>query len=259
MDILLAVATEPEGLSLAKISDRLKLPKTSVFSLLRALEGGGYLRNHDGRYTLGDQALKLGASLGHARSFPKCARPVLEWLAQETEETILLGVLSEEGHEISYVDVIESEKPLRFAVRVGNRRPLYCTAAGKVMLAFSSKAFQTKYLAQTKFVKFTNDTSTKDELVAMFGEIRRRAVVFDANGIIDGATGIASPCFDEAGLVTCSITIAGPTSRLVTTREKIEQLTRRGAEQLSEILGYRGVYPPVDPHEEREKAGKRKK
>jgi DNA-binding IclR family transcriptional regulator len=259
MDILLAVATEPEGLSLAKISDRLRLPKTSVFSLLRALEGGGYLRNHDGRYTLGDQALKLGASLGQARSFPKCARPVLEWLARETEETILLGVLSEEGHEISYVDVIESEKPLRFAVRVGNRRPLYCTAAGKAMLAFSPKSFQSKYLAQTKFVKFTFDTSTKDELVAMFPEIRRRAVVFDANGIIDGATGIASPCFDEAGLVTCSITIAGPTSRLVTTREKIEQLTLRGAEQLSEILGYRGVYPPSEPHEEREKAGKRKK
>jgi hypothetical protein len=102
MDILLAVATEPEGLSLAKISDRLRLPKTSVFSLLRALEGGGYLRNHDGRYTLGDQALKLGASLGQARSFPKCARPAPEWLARETEETILLGVLSEEGHEISY-------------------------------------------------------------------------------------------------------------------------------------------------------------
>jgi IclR family transcriptional regulator, KDG regulon repressor len=256
MDILLAVAAEPEGLSLAKLSNRLKLPKTSVFSLLRALEGGGYLRSHDGRFTLGDQALKLGASLGQARSFPKCARPVLEWLARETEETILLGVLSEEGHEISYVDVIESEKPLRFAVRVGNRRPLYCTAAGKVILAFSPKSFQTKYLAQTKFVKFTNDTSTKDELVAMFPEIRRRAVVFDANGIIDGATGIASPCFDDAGLVSCSITIAGPTSRLQTTREKIEQLAFKGAAQISEILGYRGPYPPA---EERDEAGKRRK
>jgi IclR family transcriptional regulator, KDG regulon repressor len=258
MDILHAVAAEPEGLSLAKLSERLKLPKTSVFSLLKALEGGGYLRNHDGRYTIGDQALKLGASLGQARSFPKCARPVLEWLARETEETILLGVLSEEGHEISYVDVIESEKPLRFAVRVGNRRPLYCTAAGKAMLAFSPTSFQAKYLAQTKFVKFTYDTSTKDELVGMFPEIRHRGVIVDANGIIDGATGIASPCFDEAGLVTCSITIAGPTARMLETRERIEQLALKGAEQLSEILGYRGLYPPPD-HEEQETTSKRRK
>src|SRR5205085_8018594 len=121
-------------------------------------------RGHDGGVTLGDEARKLGASLGQARSIAKSVRPVLEWLAAETEETILLGVLSEEGHEISYVDVIESEKPLRFAVRVGNRRPLYCTAAGKAMLAFLPTSVQTKYLAQTKFAKFTFDTSSKEEL-----------------------------------------------------------------------------------------------
>ena len=255
MDILQALAAEPEGLTLAKLSDRLKLPKTSVFSLLRALEGGGYVRSHDGHYTVGDQALKLGANLGQARSFPKCARPVLEWLARETEETILLGVLSEEGHEIAYVDVIESEKPLRFAVRIGNRRPLYCTAAGKAMLAFAANGFRTKYLAQTKFVKFTDDTSSKEELVALFPDVRRRGVVVDANGIIDGATGIASPCFDETGLVSCSVTIAGPTARMLAMRDRIEQLTLRAAQQISQILGYRGSYPPAD----REEASKRRK
>ncbi|MBR0857732.1 IclR family transcriptional regulator [Bradyrhizobium liaoningense] len=259
MDILQALAAEPEGLTLAKLSDRLKLPKTSVFSLLRALEGGGYARSNNGHYTVGDQALKLGASLGQARSFPKCARPVLERLARETEETILLGVLSEEGHEISYVDVIESEKPLRFAVRIGNRRPLYCTAAGKAMLAFLPKDVQTTYLAQTKFVKFTEDTSSKEELVAQFPEIRRRGVVVDANGIIDGATGIASPCFDETGLVSCSVTIAGPTARLLLTREQIERLTLKAAEQISQILGYRGPYPPVENLSEPIAAGRRRK
>jgi len=249
MDILQALAAEPEGVTLAKLSERLRLPKTSVFSLLRALEGGSYVRGQNGHYVLGDQAFRLGGSLAQVRSFPKSARPVLEWLARETEETILLGVLSEEGHEISYVDVIESEKPLRFAVRVGNRRPLYCTAAGKAMLAFLPKAVQARYMAQTKFVKFTFDTSSKEELAAMFPEIRRRGVVVDANGIIDGATGIASPCFDAEGVATCSVTIAGPTARLLETRERIEQLTLKAAEQISQILGYRGPFPPPEREE----------
>lgn len=257
MDILQVLAAETEALTLAKLSDRLKLPKTSVLSLLRALEAGGYVRSKDGNYALGDQALKLGASLGQARAFPKCARPLLERLARETEETILLGVLSEEGHEISYVDVIESEKPLRFAVRVGNRRPLYCTAAGKAMLAFLSKGFQTKYLAQTKFVKFTPDTSSKEELIALLSEIRRRGVVVDANGIIDGATGIASPCFDEADQVSCTLTIAGPTSRMLELRDRIEQLALEAAEELSRILGYRGPYPPSERPSVRAETSKR--
>src|SRR4051812_44154372 len=144
MDILHALAAEPDGVTLAKLSEQLRLPKTSVFSLVRALEGGGYVKSNGGRYTLGDQARRLGASLGQARSLPKSVRPVLEWLAGETGETILLGVLSEDGDEISYVDVIESDKPLRFAVRIGNRRPLYCTAAGKTMLAFLPKNLQTE-------------------------------------------------------------------------------------------------------------------
>jgi DNA-binding IclR family transcriptional regulator len=253
MDILQALAAEPEGLTLATLSGELQLPKTSVFSLLRALEGGGYVHSDDGRYTLGDQALKLGASLGQARSFPKSARPVLEWLAAKTGETILLGVLSEEGHEISYVDVIESEKPLRFAVRIGNRRPLYCTAAGKALLAFLAKGFQMKYLAHTKFVKFTTDTSSKEELTALFPEIRRRGVVVDANGIIDGATGIASPCFDDAGRASCAVAIAGPTARMIPARKSLEKLTLKAAEQISQILGYRGPYPPHDDAVKRRK------
>jgi DNA-binding IclR family transcriptional regulator len=258
MDILQALAAEPEGLTLAKLCDHLALPKTSVFSLLRALMGGGYVRGHEGHYTLGDQALKLAASLSRTRSFPKCARPVLEWLAKETEETILLGVLSEEGHEISYVDVIESEKPLRFAVRIGNRRPLYCTAAGKATLAFLPRSFQTSYLAQTKFVKFTEDTSSKEELMALFPEIRRRGVVVDANGIIDGAAAIASPCFAESGAVNSSVSIAGPTARMLSNQRRIEQLVIKAAMEISQILGYRGPYPPAEQADAREDTAKRR-
>ena len=42
------------------------------------------------------------------------------------------------------------------------------------------------------------------------------------------------------------------------TRERIEQLALKGAEQLSEILGYRGLYPPPE-HEEQETTSKRRK
>jgi DNA-binding IclR family transcriptional regulator len=87
---------------------------------------------------------------------------------------------------------------------------------------------QTRYLAQTKFVKFTSDISSKEELIALFPEIRRCGVVVDANGIIDGVTGIASPC--DADHANCAVTIAGPTARLLATRERIEQLALKAAE-----------------------------
>lgn len=246
MYILEALAAEREGMTLARLAEHLKLPKTSVFSLLRSLEWGNYVQSENGRYKLGDQALRLGTILNHTQTFPNSVRPVLEWLARETDETILLAVPMEQGQEICYVDVIESEKPLRFTIRPGARRPLYCTAPGKAMLPFMPKSFQTKYLGRTKFVKFTPDTLTKEELVARLPEIRQTGLMVDVNGIIDGATGIACPCFDQSGAVSCAVTIAGPTARILEARSAIERLALKAAMQISQILGYRGPFPPKE-------------
>jgi len=109
-----------------------------------------------GAYTL---AIKRSSSAQPAKRarFPK-ASPVLNGCRPKPRNDPARR-LSEEGHEISYVDVIESEKPS--ASRSGRHRGALCTAAARRMLAFRPKSVQTKYLAQTKFVKFHYDTSSK--------------------------------------------------------------------------------------------------
>jgi hypothetical protein len=54
------------------------------------------------------------------------------------------------------------------------------------------------------------------------------------------------------------VTIAGPTARLAT-RERIEQLALKAAEQISQILGFRGPYPPPERIATREEAANRRK
>lgn len=244
MHVLERLANSAEGKTLATLSDDLALPKTSLFSLLKALEAGGFVRNAAGRYLLGAQALKLGASLSQASAFPRCARPTLEWLASETEETVMLGVLAEGRHEVTYVDVIESEKLLRFSVRVGNRRPLYCTAAGNVLLAFMSETEREAYLETNTFVKFTSMTCDRAQLAERLVEVRRTGIAFDIDGLIDGASAIAGAVFDETANVRCSISIAGPTVRLKDHAAHLTRLVATAAEELSRILNYRGPHPP---------------
>ena len=247
LDMLQAVAAHPDGLTLTEISSALALPKTSTFTLLKALEAGDYLDLRNSRYVLGLQALRLGVSLNQPHLITRYARPVLEWLAQETNETIMLAVPAEEGHEVIYLDVIESDTPLRFVVRPGNRRPFYCAAAGKAVLAFLSIEFQQKYLDTTTFIKFTADTSSKEELIKLLPKIRRRGVVLDANGIIDGAAGVASPGFDRNGRVNCAISIAGPTARMLAQQAQFERLALEAGERMSRLMGYAGRYPAAWP------------
>lgn len=244
LDILAALATRPEGATLTQLVDLLALPKTSAFSLLKGLEAGGYLRRADGTYRLGPAALKLGSAMARLVSFPRCARPVLDTLAARTGETVMLGVLSEEGHEVSYVDIVESDAPLRFTVRVGNRRPLYAAAAGKALLAFLPEPARRAYLADTRFVRFTAETSTRADLVRLLPAVRRSGAVLDANGIVDGAAAVASPCFGADGRVACAVSVAGPTNRIAAQRTEVTALVLAAAEEVSRILGYQGPFPP---------------
>lgn len=246
-EVLIAVATRRGGASLAELGQVLGLPKTSLHRLLRTLEHGGYLVREGGRYAPGPESFRLGRLLGQAATsddFPASARPVLESLARESGETVMLTVLSDRGHEIVYVDVIESEAPLRFTLRPGNRRPLYAVASGKVMLAFLPAEAQADYLAQAEFVRFTADTTRREEMPQVLQAARESAVVFDQNGIVDGAAGIASAAFDAEGRVFCSVSVAGPTDRVRAHRTALEAQVLAAGERISRVLGYDGVYPP---------------
>lgn len=248
-EVLMALAIRGGGASLTELSQQLGLPKTSLHRLLRTLEQGGYLAHQGSVYVLASESFRLAALVGQARrpvEFPACARPVVEWLARETGETVTLNILSEQENEIIYVDVIESDSPLRFTVRIGNRRPLFCVAAGKAMLAFSAEEKQIRYIERTEFLAFTPETTRKEEMPAILREARGRGIAFDRNGIVEGASALASPAFDREGEVFCAIAVAGPTERIETRRARIEPLVREAGERISRILGYGGVYPPPE-------------
>lgn len=246
-EVLRAIAGSRAGIAMGELAQVLKLPKTSLHRLLRTLENGGFVIRANGLYRLGPESFRLAAELSQAApsaQFPACARPVLEVLAGETGETVMLSVLSEKLTESIYLEVIESASPLRFSMRAGNRRPLYSVASGKAMLAFQTREQQQRYLEQTEFFEFTQETTRKDEMPALLRRTRESGVVYDRNGIVDGASGVASPVFDQENNAFCAVSIAGPTERMDARRGALEQLVLEAGQRISRILGYTGPYPP---------------
>jgi DNA-binding IclR family transcriptional regulator len=247
-EVLIALAAKRDGSSLADLSAQLEVPKTSLHRLLRTLERAGYLSHQAGLYTLGSASFHLASLVGKAApatAFPACARPVIEWLAEKTHETVLLGVLSDRNTEIVYVDVIDSDASVRFTIPIGDQRPLFSAASGKVVLAFLPRVKQQAYIENTEFIRFTPDTTRKKELPSLMREIQQKAVAFDRNGKVVGASAIASPIFDSDGKVFASVSVAGPTERMEAHRIKIEPLVRKAGERISRVLGYSADYPPA--------------
>ncbi len=104
--------------------------------LLQGLtEEGCLLRDQAGRYRLGPRVRSLALRAAAGEDLALLARPALAKLVEATGETAVLGCFAPEGDMAVYLDRIESHNSIRYAVAVGERRELYCTAMGKVLLA----------------------------------------------------------------------------------------------------------------------------
>ena len=245
LQVIKALARSARPTSLAELSVALGVPKTSLYAILKGLEQLGYVTFERDAYSLGPQAHALGQAISQGPSFPGCAMPVLERLAEASHETIILGALAEDRRHVRYAAVIEAESWLRFSVKVGTLRPLNASASGHAILSYLPPAERGRYLASGPFQRFTPRTvATQAGLRKAIATVRREHCAMTIDGSVDAAIGIAAPYFGRSGAVEGALVIAAPTTRIFDRQTEIKAAVIKGAEALSRILEYTGPYPP---------------
>ncbi|MBV7482770.1 IclR family transcriptional regulator [Bordetella sp. BOR01] len=248
VQILHELALNPAGVSLADLSVRLELPKTSLFRLLKTLETGSYVSARNATYTLGTAALKLGAAIVRNRQFPNCARPVMHAISERCGETIILGTPADNRHQVVYAEVIDATNPLRFISKAGSTNPLYGSASGQVILAYMDSNELAAYLKAVKLVKHAPGTiDTVAELKRRLDEVRATGVSFSLEGLVEGVFSVAAPVIDANGIVAAGLSISAPSSRGLKMKHKFKALALEGGEEISRLLGYAGAYPLPGP------------
>lgn len=209
-----AVSAAREGRTLAQLSVQLGSPKSSLLLLLRPLVAGGYLLHVDNRYRLGAAAYKLASAILATRDLAQSMGPYLEDLATRTRESVFLALLDREARLVTYVDRIDSPQAVRYSVPVGTMRPLYCSAAGLVLLAFQDEEWRERYLRTAQIKPLTPDTVVgKAAIRAQLARIREEGVAVSVGAAVTGVAGIAAPVFDPDGSVCAALLIGAPADR----------------------------------------------
>jgi DNA-binding IclR family transcriptional regulator len=243
IQILEALCASPRPVSLADLSRVLSMPKSSLAALLRGLAEEDFVVSTEGAFRLGPGAFGLGSALMEARRrFPSSdlVRDGMRRLAERSHETVLFAVRDEDGETLTYVDVIESRNAVRFAVSVGDRRPLYSTAGGRALLAGEPEPELQAYLRRLKPEPLTPQTETdKRRLAEVIAEARAAGVAQTVDQTSEGVTGTAAAIHDAAGKVLGALIVAAPSSRLADRRAELARLVREEAEAVSRSLGYR--------------------
>lgn len=209
-----ALKTADSGLTLRDIALQTDLNKSTAYRFLAHLEREGYLfRDEAGSYVVGPKLVGLASGAGFQMALRKVCRPALQRLWKITDETVNLGIL--DGHQVYYLDVLQSPHAFRMASRPGTWRPLYCTAMGKALGAYLPADEQEHLLASLRFQRFTPHTiSQLPRLRREFEKIRQLGYAVDNEEAIRGARCVAAPVLLESGMAAASISVSGPTTRM---------------------------------------------
>lgn len=243
--ILDHLANRREGDTLANMARSAKAPKTSLVGLLAGMSQAGYLSRDDrGRYLLGPRMLSLALHVASRSDLASLTRPIVSDLVAATGETVLIGVLAPEGDMAMYVDKVESANPVRYTVSLGERRELYCTAIGKVLLAHLAGPRRDAYLRGSVLRRFTPDTLvSRSRLRQEMDSVLREGVSRTRSERVAGASAMAVPIFGADGEVVAGITLAGPSDRIAAREDFLEAALREAGRRATALLAGRPALP----------------
>jgi DNA-binding IclR family transcriptional regulator len=243
LHLLDRLAATPQGASLAALAQAVDAPKTTVLGLLRGLAAEGYAVQAGGAWHLGPESFGLARAVLAGQQpdgFGTAGHAVLEALAESTGETALLAVLAPDHGAMVYTDKVESRTALRFAATVGDRRPIHCTATGRVMLAFLPPPWPEEFLRKAKLTPLTRTSVTdRRTLRRIVAETRERGYAVSMGESTEGVVGIAAPVFDARGDAAASILLAGPRERMAPKLASLARTLRQSTRALSRQLGCR--------------------
>lgn len=223
LSLLEAFQVDESTLSLAEISRRTGMHKTTVLRLARTLALSHYMvQAEDGQWRLGPATGWLGARYQAGFDVNNAVEPVLRQLAQLTGESATFYV--REGKIRACIARVEGSQAVRHHVRTGERLPLERGAPGRVILAFSGERGEP------------------------YEGIRKRGYHLSLGEREPEVASVAAPVFGLNWRLLGSMCISGPVSRLSTTKlEKYAKNVIRAANELSYALaGKRSAdTPPV--------------
>jgi DNA-binding IclR family transcriptional regulator len=249
--LLQLFSESPHGMTAKEVASRSRLPVSTVHRFLANLEGTGFLNcSGDGMYHLGITCFAIGqAALGQL-DIRRVSLPYLQELNQQTRETIHLTV--RHGLTAVYVEKLDSPEQLRIHSRIGAAVPLYCTAVGKVMLAYMPDDEREKILPQLGLQRLTpNTVGNLQELNAELYRVRKNSYACDLEENELHIRCVAAPIWDHAGGVNASLSITAPVVRMAVARlRQLAPLIQTAGLQISRELGYQtaGYGSPLRKH-----------
>jgi DNA-binding IclR family transcriptional regulator len=241
LSILECFTPKKQNFSLSEITKITLISKTTAFRLLNTFCELNYLKydSQNKKYYLGPKVLSLGFSVLQGLDIREIARPYLEMAVREFDQTVNLSMLDETN--MVYIDRIKVHHIIDPNINIGDRIPLYNTAAGRAALSCLEQKKLELIVKQIrkdpKTIPYIGRNGNR--LLRLLDEVRANGFAIDDEEYVRGVRAIAVPVLSKKNeYYAINVVMA---SELVTVNEiktKFSPKLIKIGKELSRSLGY---------------------
>jgi DNA-binding IclR family transcriptional regulator len=239
--LLGALSEYSHDVSLSELSEKLKLPASTVHRLLDLLSKEGMVeRDQDLRlYRPGLEFYRIASSIHSKRSIQDIAMRFLKNAVLENDENAYLGILDLQAKKMMMAAVAESSHLLSYRVVLNELLPLVKGASALAMTAWLEESECSQVIEQSiqAGIIANHDERLKilDELII----IRQQGFAISFGERIKGAVGIFAPVFNAQSRVIGSLGYTVPEMRFQKANlPKLSATAINQAQLLSNALGF---------------------
>lgn len=230
-DTLRMLPEGQDGWSVRELAATLGEPKSTVHRLLQILQSEDLVRvdpvSH--RYRIGIELYRLAVRITANMDIRRLARNLLEEMVSTHNETAVLGVYIPTANAMTFVEVVQSDHPVRYVPELGKEIPIHIGASGKSILAYLPDGQLEAALARHPDPAW---------LARELEEVRRTGYAVSLGERIEAAVGISAPFFDAAGNVNGCVMFTIPKHRCPAgAGDTLGPVVRAKAQSLTSLLG----------------------
>lgn len=234
--ILELFGTEPRGLTISEIAQRLNRSISEVFRIIIVMERLGWLAKDptNDHYSVTYRVLDVAFRATPAQTLSNVAAPVMFQLSSDTNQSCHLVV--ETGGRATVVHRQENLGPVGFSIRLGTVVDIATSCSGHVLLAFSAEDRRARLI---NGLAVTDDV--RDRLMQRLDAVRIQGYEMQPSARTAGVTDISFPIFGFDGHVCAALTIPFLVTidgSQKTSLEETREILGKAAQDISQGLGW---------------------
>ena len=214
LKVLKYIMASSDEVSVNELVKEFDYNRSTIHHMLKTMKLEGFLsQNHQTKnYNIGSEIFNGWIKDRDMHNYLMRLKPSIKEIVSKCKETTTMFV--RENDKAICVIGEESEQIIKAYLMIGREIPLYCTAAGKAMLAYLPKDEVEKILHISGMKKYMKKTTVdKDELFKELEEIRKKGYAVEKEEFEELINAVGIPVLNKYNQPVASVSVVGPIMR----------------------------------------------